>query len=333
MALGLHVGTHHAITHHRLAVAGQEGRDDGVERAFARCHQVGGVTTRGCAQVETVTPVLQADAERRLDRAGAKTHVIALDEADHHAALVGGRQVDRAALGRVAGAKILRARHVDQRGALPQVGGVKHLLGGHLHGAGLGHVAVGVGKRQLHGLDLQMLRGHAVDLHRCQIEVRQDAQRDQCGNTLAVGWNFVQGVPAVVPADGLDPFGSVAGQIVLGECTAVFGREARQRLRDRAAVEGLAAAVGDRPQTAGRRGKTEQLAHFGRTAPGQEGFGKAGHGLQFGRGGSPLLLHHHRDRVAALGQFDGRLHQIGEGQLAKALAQGDPAGHGAGHSY
>ena len=43
--------------------------------------------------------------KRGLDAARAEAHVVALDEADHHAVLVGGGEVDGAALDRVAGAK------------------------------------------------------------------------------------------------------------------------------------------------------------------------------------------------------------------------------------
>ena len=45
----------------------------------------------------------------------------------------------------------------------------------------------------------------------------------------------------------------------------------------------------------------------------------------------PLLLHDHRHRVAALGHLDRGLQQVGEGQLAEALGQRDPAGHRARH--
>jgi len=85
MALRLHVGAHHAKAHHRLAVLGQKGRNDGVKRALAWCNLV---DARGKA--EAVAAVLQADAELRLHAARAKTHVIALNEADHHAAFVCG---------------------------------------------------------------------------------------------------------------------------------------------------------------------------------------------------------------------------------------------------
>jgi hypothetical protein len=41
MTLRLHIAAHHAEAHHRLALLGQEGRDDRVERALAAFHHVG----------------------------------------------------------------------------------------------------------------------------------------------------------------------------------------------------------------------------------------------------------------------------------------------------
>ena len=120
-----------------------------------------GPTTLGLSRVEreAVAAVLQADAVLGHDHAGAEAHVVALDEADHHAALVGRGEVDRAALGRRAGAEGLRALRVDQARALLQVGVVEHLRRRDRHRARLGHVAVGVGEAELHRLDLQVLRG------------------------------------------------------------------------------------------------------------------------------------------------------------------------------
>ncbi len=40
VALRLHVAAHHAEAHHRLGVAREESRDDGVERALARADLV-----------------------------------------------------------------------------------------------------------------------------------------------------------------------------------------------------------------------------------------------------------------------------------------------------
>ena len=123
-----------------------------MERALAWRHLVD-----ACVQTETVTPVLQADAEFGFDAAGAKAHVVALDEAHHHAVLIGSGEVNRAALDRIASAEILRFFHVDEFGARGQIRVVQHLIDGDFHRRWLSHVFVHVGKGQLHGLDLQVL--------------------------------------------------------------------------------------------------------------------------------------------------------------------------------
>ena len=117
MTLRLHIPAHHAKAHHRLAVFAQERRNDGVKGTLARCDLVG-----PGGQAEATAPVLQADAEFGLDATRAKTHVVALDEAHHHAVFIGCREVNRAALDRVAGAKVLCFFHVDEFGTGGEVG-------------------------------------------------------------------------------------------------------------------------------------------------------------------------------------------------------------------
>ena len=136
---------------------------------------------------------------------------------------------------------------------------------------------------------------------------------------------------AVVLGNRRHPLGPVGRQVGLGQRAAVLRREARQRLRDGAAVKGLAFRFGDGAQAARGGRKLEQFTHLRRAAPGQEVLGKAGLALQLGRGRGPFLAHHHRHRIAALGQFDRRLHEVGERQFSEAFAQGRPAGHRAGH--
>ena len=220
MALGLHIGAHHAKAHHRLTFARQEGGDDGVKRFFARRYQVGGV---GCVglRAKAMPPVLQADAKLRLHAARTKTHVIALDKADHHAAFIGRSQVHRAALNRVASAKILRLVQVYQPGALGQILRIEQLLGLHLHAARVGDVAVDVGKSQLHGLDLHVLRVNAVACQARHVKVPQNAQGDQRGDALAVGRNLMQRVAPVVLRQRLDPLGLVGRQVRGAQAAAV----------------------------------------------------------------------------------------------------------------
>ena len=73
------------------------------------------------------------------------------------------------------------------------------------------------------------------------------------------------------------------------------------------------------------------LAHLGRAALGHEGLGVAGLRAQLIGGGGPLVRHHRRHGVAALGDLDGRLEQLLERQLAQLFMQRGPARHHARH--
>jgi len=70
---------------------------------------------------------------------------------------------------------------------------------------------------------VQVLRVDAVHRQPLQVELLQDAQRDQRRDALAVGRDLVQGVAPVVLGDGRDPFGLV-GREVAGLETASMGR-------------------------------------------------------------------------------------------------------------
>ena len=191
MALRLHVAAHHAEAHLRLAVFREERRDDGVERPLARRHAV----RAGRIEREAVAAVLHRDAPFRHDDARAEAHVVALDEAHHHPALVGGAEIDRAALGRMALREALRLVRIDQLRPRGEVALVEHLVGRQAHAAALvGDVLVGVGEAQLHGLDHQVLALGAVDRHRGDVEVAQDAERDQRRDALPVRRDLVQAV-------------------------------------------------------------------------------------------------------------------------------------------
>ncbi len=76
MALALHVPAHDAETHHRSAIPGNKGRNDGVEGAFAATHLVGMAGLQG----ECTPAVLQADTGFRHDQAGAEAVIVALDK-------------------------------------------------------------------------------------------------------------------------------------------------------------------------------------------------------------------------------------------------------------
>ena len=202
--------------------------------------------------------VLHRQAQAGHDHAGTEPHVVALDEAHHHAALVSRCEVDRAAAPvRIAGLarfERLRATRVDQAGTRRQVGLVEQVLHAHEHPRGVGDLSIDVGEGQLHRLDLQMLGCRAVDLETGQVEVLEDAQRHQGGDALPVRRDLVQRVAAVTARDRRDPVGAVGRQIGHGEGATVLAGVVGHGLCQITAVEGFAAGFGDAPQrTAGCR--------------------------------------------------------------------------------
>ena len=277
--------------------------------------------------------VLQRDAEFGLDAAGAEAQVIALDEADHHAAFIRSAQINGAALGLQSGTECLCLVHADQSGTALQVAGIEHLRGGHRHRRGFSHVAVDVGKGQFHGLDLQVLGVDAVGALGAQVEPAQHAERHQRGNALAAGADFVHGVAAIADLDRLDPLGLVARQVAGAQRTPLGDDEAFDGLRDLALVEGRAVGGANAAQRARRGRKAEQLAHVRRPAPRQKGVGKAGLRRQLGRRQGPLALHHHRHSKTPLGDLDRGRQRVGQRQAAEALAQLHPGADAARHRH
>src|SRR3546814_8459274 len=64
-------------------------------------------------------------------------------------------------------------------GPAVQVIVVQHLLGRKLHAARIGDIAVQVGKRQLHGLDLDVLGLHRIDRNIAPIEALANTQTSE----------------------------------------------------------------------------------------------------------------------------------------------------------
>ena len=87
-----------------------------MERFLTWRDQVGRVGTFQIG-AEAKTSVLQTDAKSRFNHTRPKAHVIALNEAHHHAVFIGGREVNGAALHRIARFEILRFLHVNEFGA------------------------------------------------------------------------------------------------------------------------------------------------------------------------------------------------------------------------
>src|SRR5690606_27538761 len=107
---------------HGPAAAREHPGDDRVVRPHPRVDRVR-VALRGG---EAVAAVVEGYAVARHDHAGAEAPVVRLDERHHHAAGVGGAEVDgpagaRLAVGRVAGARTYEPRALGQVALVEQV--------------------------------------------------------------------------------------------------------------------------------------------------------------------------------------------------------------------
>ncbi len=315
VALRLHVAAHHAEAHDRLAAPGEKPGNDGVEGTLARADLV----RMPGLQAESGAAILQADAGAGHHDAGAEAHVIGLDERKHHPFLVGGGEVDGAALLRHARPHDLGAFHVDRFGALREIGVVEELRVRHFHRRRIGHVAPGVGEPELHRLDLQMKTIGGVDRQRGHVEVTQDAQRDERRDSLAIGRHLMKVVAAVLDRDRVDPVGAVRGEILLGHRPVVGTAGERDALGDRAAIEALALGRGDVLERFGLLRTVEALARIGRAVLGQERPAEFRHALEVRRLARPARGGDGRDHEALAGIADRRLEQLLERELAVAL--------------
>ena len=96
-------------------------------------------------------------------------------------------------------------------------------------------------------------------------------------------------------------------------------------------IKSFAFGFGNGTQASRSSFELKQFADIGSTSPWQKAFCKTRQGLQERCGGKPFLLHDHRQQIATLGNFNGRLHQVGKGQFAKAIAEGHPGTDSARH--
>ena len=332
MALGLHEAAHHAEGADGLAILCQKAGNDGVVRALASLQAV----VAALVQREVGPPVLQTDGRAGDHHPGAKLHVIALNEGDHVALLVGGAEIHRVPAGRVSGGGV-EGGFSDQR---PAAGGIAVRqqiadLGAHI--PGVGHIGLGIDEGQLHGLNHFVIGVSAVPW--AQLHALEDVQGHQGGDTVAVGRHLEHVIALVVDGDGVHPQGRVVFKIRPGEVAAGLPGKGHNPLHQFAPIIALAVRGGQTLQGIGIVRQAEQL-------PGTVGFAILGEVSQPGgehcrllfcrcfealRLTHPQPVHVQGHREALPGVLDGRSHQFRHGQAAEAAAQRRPGGGSAGH--
>ena len=179
MSLGLHERAHHAVAVEQFAVLRRQAGDDGVVGALAWGQGVG----VGGVQREQPGAVVQYDAGAGHDHTRAEVGEDAVDEGAGVAFPVNHADVN----GVAAPVLVLRIRlavgscghgpgAVDQRAALGGVVLGEQLLGGNIHHAGVGDIAVGVGEGQAHGLYEVVVGVGRLSSHRSDVESLGDVQ-------------------------------------------------------------------------------------------------------------------------------------------------------------
>jgi hypothetical protein len=164
-----------------------------------------------------------------------------------------------------------------------------------------------------------------------QVEVLEDAERHAGGDALARRRDLVQRRAAIGEADRIDPVGLVLGEIVVPQCAAGRAGMTVHRLRELAAIEGLALALGDLGERLRLLGKLPDLTRLRGAAVGQEIPDPVLLAAQPVDRALPLARDHVGNAEAVRCILDRRLEQVGERQLAVAAVQGRPERHSARH--
>ena len=266
MPLMLHVPAHHAKAHARRPGFRDEAGDDGVVRPLAATHLVGMARFKR----EAAPPVLHGDAGVRHHDARTKPHVVGLDEAHHAPGGVRGGEIHRVLAGRQRGRRGWRGLGADAaRGPLDGAF-FQQFRDGDAHGAWLGEVVERGADGDLHRLDLQVYRFHAVCRQAGQVESPQQGKGDLRRQPLAVGGQFMERYGAVILCRGRHPFRGMAGKVVQAHGAAVCRGIRGDGFRQGAAIEGFAAALGYLGEGTRRGRQPHPLPRLRRLASGRE---------------------------------------------------------------
>ena len=173
-----------------------------------------------------------------------------------------------------------------------------------------------------------MLGCRTVGGHRGEVEILEDAERHQRGDALAVGRDLVNRDAAIVQRERRDPVGRVIREVRERVCRIDRLRVTRHRFGELAAVERVAVGLRDLRQRARERLARPVLAGHRRPSARHEMLEPAQVARHVRHGQRPFLGDDRRHGEAVARVADRGLEEIRERQLAEALRQRAPAGHG-----
>ena len=209
VALRLHRAAHHAEGCDRHAVPRGKAGNDRVEGLLARPDLIGVARLED----EAASPVVHGDAGSRHHDARAEAAEVRLDVGNHHAAGVGGGEIDGLAAMQPAGTGGGGALAIDELGAHVEIVRREQLVCVERHGGGIGDMLGDIGDAELHRFDLEVLHLDAVGIEGGEVEAVEDAEGDQRRQALPVGRYLVQPVAFEIDGKRRHPVGRVRGKI------------------------------------------------------------------------------------------------------------------------
>ena len=204
-------------------------------------------------EAEQLAPVLEHEAGARGNQPAAHAAIIRLDQADHHAVAINHGEVGSVAftleLGRnldFAGLEFgRRLGRIDQLEAFGAIVLAEQFLR-QARKIGIGIEARDIGIGEPLGFHHVVQRFGASALPLRQVDILEDIDHLQRGKALAVGRQFAQLVPILVPGTGgLDPFAAVGGKILAREGAALRLQVIDDHIGQIAVVIGIAPVAGD----------------------------------------------------------------------------------------
>ena len=324
MALRLHMAAHHAKAQQRLCGARDETGNDGVKRAFARADAI----WMGGIQCEAMAAILQRDAGIGHHDASAEAVKIRLDERHHHAARIGGTEINRVVGNRQ---RHRRQRHrllADARGRACNAAGFQQLFWCDEHRARIGKVLRGGTEGKLHRFNLLMHGLCAVQWW--HFATGQYGQRYLCGEALTIGRDLMQHHVAISLRDGRHPVGAMGGQIAGTQGATGGDGGPFDACREFALVKRCTVGGGYFAQ--GARGGRQMYARAGRRCR-PEVTREFRIGIELGNVLLPLAGRDRADGVALFRVMNGAVEQGSEGQLAVTRRQFHPHADRARHRH
>ncbi|MNS97557.1 hypothetical protein D3C72_1318940 [compost metagenome] len=204
-----------------------------------------------------------------------------------------------------------RAGRVDAGGHGVQAGGGEHRLGRHVDELGVGHVAVALDERLLHGFYQQVVVVRAAFGDAGEVEAVEDAEDLQRGHALRGRRQAQQLAAAIGHAQRQRVARGSARQIRHAQRRAHGAQAGDDALGQLAFIELARAMAGDAFQAAAQRRLAQGCADGRNRAVGHEGLREAGPAAQFiGPEGLPEMLRG-CDREALVRVGDGAAEQCG----------------------